>query len=210
MYSNSACLISHYSKLIAVKLEGKKSHIQRQKSHQSWQQTAFLSGLMWGSDEYDGFPVINQTAACLTLGWPHVQNTPAPPGGASVGAQQGPQSPPFFPLPISVSFHPPPSDSSCLHSAVPLVMRLSLSGDAKKGPGREDGEVGEQKEGRTKLEPNRNGPMYYCVCLLICTNENFFFDDTLRRKQSFGWLRFSKTGNIYEDKRSSLVGVKTE
>lgn len=57
---------------------------------------------MWGSDEYDGFTVINQTAACLSLGWPPVQNTPAPLGGASEGAQQRPQSS-FFPLILSPS-----------------------------------------------------------------------------------------------------------
>lgn len=80
-------------------LGGKKKHIEKQKSHQSWQQTVFLSGLMWGSDEYDGFPVINQTAACLSLGWPPVQNASAPPGGASAETAE----PPLFSLFLSPS-----------------------------------------------------------------------------------------------------------
>lgn len=126
MYSNSACLLSHYSKYIDGKQEGEKQqHIQRQKSHRSWQRAAFLSGLMWGRDEYDSFPVINQTAACLSLGWPPIQKT-------SEGAQHRPRSPLFFPLPISHSFHPPPPDSYHPHPTAPLVTRLSLSADAKK------------------------------------------------------------------------------
>lgn len=108
---------------------------------------------MWGSDEYDGFPVINQTVACLSLGWPPVQNTSAPPGGALEGAQQRPQSLVFFPSPISLSFLPPPPDSYHRHPAVPLVMRLSLSGVAKKGPGcestRGDGGGANRKKGGT-------------------------------------------------------------
>lgn len=115
MYSYSGCcLISHYSKLIAGKLGGKKKrkkkkHIWRQRSQQSWQQTAFLSRPMWGSDEYDGFPVINQTTACLSLGWPPVKDTLAPPAGVSEGPQQILPKPPFFPpssfLPLLL---PPP------------------------------------------------------------------------------------------------------
>ena len=89
VYSLPACLISHYSKLIAGKLEGggKKKPVSRGgKVTSLGRKTEFLSALMWGSDVYDGFPVINQTAACLSLGWPPVQGTPAPPGGASEGA----------------------------------------------------------------------------------------------------------------------------
>ena len=132
VYSLPACLISHYSKLIAGKLE-----VGGGGGPQSWQKTEFLSALMWGSDVYDGFPVINQTAACLSLGWPPVQGTPASPGGPPRGLSGAP------PLPISLSFHPPPPDSY-----LPLILRSlrwwgSPSAEVlKKGAG---GEAGEQK-----------------------------------------------------------------
>lgn len=83
---------------------------------------------MWGSDEYGGFPVINQTATCLSPGWPPVQNASALPGGASAETAETP----FF---LFLSPSPPPlptSDSYRPHPAVPLVTRLSLSADAKK------------------------------------------------------------------------------
>lgn len=50
----------------------------------------FLLWRMWGSDEYDGFPVINQNSACLSLGWPSSDTPGLPPEG---------------PLPISPFLH---------------------------------------------------------------------------------------------------------
>lgn len=121
MYSDSAGFISHYSKWIVVKLGGEeKAHPEAEKP---WQQTVFLRGLMWGSDEYDGLPVINQTAACLSMGWPPRQTPgpPPPPGGALGGGSADTAEHPLFSF---LSLSRSPSTLLLLTAITPVLQSL--------------------------------------------------------------------------------------
>lgn len=97
---------------------------------------------MWGCDEYSSFPVINQTDACLSQGWPPQTKDPGPPWRGLVGGSaQTSESASLPSFSLSHSFHPPSPDSYCADPFLPLVTGLSPSDDADNGPNSESVEV---------------------------------------------------------------------
>lgn len=138
MYSYSGCcLISHYSKLIAGKLAGKKK-----KSISGGREATSLGNKRRFSPGRCG--AVMNTTASLSLIRPQLvslwdgppSKTPwPPPAGVSEGPQQILQKPPFFlPLPSSHSSSPPPDSH---HPSIPqsLWWRSSPSVEMlKKGP----------------------------------------------------------------------------